>query len=184
MTGKIVVFGLATALALTGCDSGTVPGPAERRQVDTATQAIAINAVELRGEGLAVDAQTYPFATGQAEAEAALAKVLGQALRTWSNSECGAGPMDFSGYPGGLTLNYQDGVLVGWYLDAASEKVVPEGGVGIGAPGERVTSLPGFAPVEDSTLGEEFYSEAEGLGGFIEEGRVASLYAGTNCFFR
>lgn len=184
MTGKIVVFALAGALALTGCDRGTGPGPAERRQVDSGTQAIATSAVELRGEGLAAGAQTFPFASARAEVDAALAGILGPALRTWSNAECGAGPMEFSGYPGGLTLNFQDGALVGWHLDAASEKVLVESGLGIGAPGERVASMPGFALVEGSTLGEEFYSEAEGLGGFIEEGRVASLHAGVNCFFR
>lgn len=182
---------LAFALALAGCDSGDVPSPAERRQGGEAAQApLADNAVELRGEGLVAGAEAFYFAAGQREVEAGLERALGAPLRTGENRECGAGPMTFVDFAGGLTAHFQSERLVGWNWHlpqdgdrAASGTVRLAGDVQIGSPRAAATSAPGFSAIEGSTLGEEF-ALGNRIGGFIEGDAVSMLYAGTQCFFR
>lgn len=191
-SSRMYVLGaaLAATLALSACDSGGVPSPAERQQGETAAQPLAANQVELRGEGLAAGSEAFFFAAGQAEVEAALAKALGPALRTGSNAECGAGPITFTDFAGGLTAHFQEGRLVGWNWHLAQDGDRPGTGivklvgtVQLGAARDIAAAAPGFAPVEGSTLGEEF-ALGDNIGGFIEGDAVSMLYAGTQCFFR
>ncbi len=189
MNNGRVLLALVGALALVGCDSGAAPDAAASG--DAATQApVAANAVELRADGLAAGAESFFFAAGKAEVEAALAKALGPVLRSGENGECGAGPMTFTDYAGGLTAHFQDGKLVGWNWHlpqdgdrAASGTIGLAGTVQLGAPRAAIEAAAGFAKVEDSTLGEEFMI-SDTLGGFITGDRVEMLYAGTQCFFR
>ncbi|GMM93070.1 hypothetical protein [Qipengyuania sp. MTN3-11] len=112
---------------------------------------------------------------------------FGEPTGITTNEECGAGPMSFTEY-GPLTFNFQDGRLVGWYLEAGGELTTADG-VKPGTTSfadienERSANM-----VEDSMLVGEFsYAAADGgeIGGFVdEEGTVTSLYTGTNCFFR
>lgn len=182
---------LAGALVLAGCDSGTAPVPAETPE-SKAVEAtpLAANAVELRGEGLVAGAEAFYFAAGQTEVEAALAKALGPKLRSGENPECGAGPITFTDYAGGLTAHFQQGRLVGWNWhapqdgdDAGTGTITLAGNVRIGSARAVAEAAPGFAPVEDSTLGEEFML-GKAIGGFVEGDAVEMLYAGTQCFFR
>lgn len=184
------VLALASALVLAGCDSGEVPSPAEKLEGKTAEAGVAANAVELRSEGLAAGAEAFYFAAGQNEVESALAKSLGASLRSGENGECGAGPITFVDYAGGLTAHFQEGRLVGWNWHAPQDgdraqtgSVKLAGQVQVGSSRSLVESAPGFAKVEGSTLGEEF-ALGEKVGGFIEGDAVAMLYAGTQCFFR
>lgn len=184
------LLALAGALALAGCDSGEVPSPAERQQGSVPAGEVAANAVELRPEGLVAGPEAFYFAAGQKEVEAALAKALGAALRSGSNPECGAGPVSFTDFPGGLTVHFQEGRLVGWNWHLAQDGDTPASGtvklageVQVGAPRGVAQAAPGFAPVEGSTLGEEF-ALGEAIGGFITADKVEMLYAGTQCFFR
>jgi hypothetical protein len=181
---------LAGALVLAGCDSGAVPSPAERQQGATTGGDVAANAVELRPEGLAAGAEAFYFAAGQKEVETALAKALGAALRTGANNECGAGPVTFTDFPAGLTVHFQDGRLVGWNWHLAQDGDTPATGtvklageVQVGSARSVAEAAPGFAPVEGSTLGEEF-ALGQSVGGFIAADKVEMLYAGTQCFFR
>lgn len=181
---------MLAVLVLCGCDSGTVPSPAERQAAGVAAGETEAGVVELRSGGLAAGPEAFFFAAGQKEVEAALTRVLGASSGGGRNGECGAGPMDFTEFPGGLTAHFQDGRLVGWnWHDApdgaasASGTVRLAGEVQLGAPRESAAAVPGFAPVEGSTLGEEF-ALGDAVGGFVEDGRVAMLYAGTQCFFR
>jgi hypothetical protein len=190
MAMRGALLALAGALALAGCDSGDVPSPAERQQGEAASAPVAANAVELRGEGLTAGAEAFYFAAGKAEVEAALAKALGPALRSGENPECGAGPVSFTDYAGGLTAHFQEGRLVGWNWHlpqdgdaAATGTIALPGAVQIGVARAAVETAPGFAKVEGSTLGEEF-SLGDKIGGFITGDRVEMLYAGTQCFFR
>lgn len=187
---RLVLVALAGALALTGCDSGDVPSPAERQQGEPAQGAVAANAVELRGEGLVAGAEAFYFAAGQAEVETALAKALGASLRSGENRECGAGPITFTDYAGGLTAHFQEGRLVGWNWhapqdgDGPATGIVSLGGkVQLGSPRAEAEAASGFAMVEGSTLGEEF-ALGSNIGGFIKGDAVEMLYAGTQCFFR
>ncbi|MFN4019365.1 MAG: aspartate-semialdehyde dehydrogenase [Erythrobacter sp.] len=181
---------LAAALVLAGCDSGDVPSPAQRQQGGAPAGEVAANAVELRGEGLAAGAEAFYFAAGQKEVETALAKALGPLLRTGANAECGAGPVTFTDFPGGLTVHFQQGRMVGWNWHLAQDGDIPASGtvklageVQVGTARSVVEAAPGFAQVEGSTLGEEF-ALGEAVGGFIAGDTVEMLYAGTQCFFR
>lgn len=187
---RLALLTLATAFALAGCDSGEVPSPVERQQGEVTPQAVPANVVELRGEGLGAGPEAFFFAAGQTEVEAALAKALGAALRTGSLAECGAGPMTFVDFAGGLTAHFQDNRLVGWNWHLAQDGDLPGSGtirlageVQLGAARSIVLAAPGFALVEGSTLGEEF-ALGSNVGGFIESDKVEMLYAGTQCFFR
>ena len=187
---RLALLSLAGALVLAGCDSGAVPSPAERQQGAAPAGEVAANAVELRGEGLTAGSEAFYFAAGQKEVEAALAKALGAALRTGENSECGAGPVTFTDFPGGLTAHFQQGRLVGWNWHLAQDGDTPASGtvklageVQVGSARAVAEAAPGFAPVEGSTLGEEF-ALGSNIGGFIAADKVEMLYAGTQCFFR
>ena len=184
------LLALAGALALAGCDSGTVPSPAQRQAGEAMPAPIAANAVELRSEGLAAGSEAFFFAAGQKEVETALAKVLGPVLRTGANNECGAGPFTFTDFAGGLTVHFQEGRMVGWKWYLAQDGDTPPtgtvklaGDVQLGSPRSVAEAAPGFAMVEGSTLGEEF-ALGEAVGGFIKADKVEMLYAGTQCFFR
>lgn len=189
MNNGRALLALVGALALVGCDGGAAPDAAATG--DAQTQApVAANAVELRADGLTAGAESFFFAAGKAEVEAALAKALGPALRSGENGECGAGPMTFTDYAGGLTAHFQEGKLVGWNWHlpqdgdrAASGTIGLAGAVQLGAPRAAIEAVPGFAKVEGSTLGEEF-TLGEQFGGFITGDRVEMLFAGTQCFFR
>lgn len=189
---RVALVALVGALVLTGCDSGDVPSPAERQQGEgaQAQATVAANAVELRAEGLTAGAEAFYFAAGQAEVEAALAKALGDKLRSGENRECGAGPVTFVDYAGGLTAHFQQGRLVGWNWHAPQDGDAPASGtirlpgtVQLASPRAVAEAASGFAPVAGSTLGEEF-ALGQAIGGFIAGDKVEMLYAGTQCFFR
>jgi hypothetical protein len=180
----------ALALGLAGCDSGTVPSPAERQQGGEAEAPVAADVVELRGDGLTAGSEAFYFAAGQKEVETALAKALGAPLRSGDNPECGAGPVTFVDFAGGLTAHFQQGRLVGWNWHLAQDGDAPATGtvklpgeVQVGSARSMVEGAAGFAKVEASTLGEEF-ALGGNIGGFIAGDRVEMLYAGTQCFFR
>jgi hypothetical protein len=187
---RLALIALVGALALSGCDSGDVPSPAERQEGETAQAPLAANMVELRPQGLSTGAEAFYFASGQTEIEAALAKALGAPLRSGENAECGAGPITFTDFAGGLTAHFQDGRLVGWNWHLAQDGDTPPtgviklpGDVQVGSARSVVEAAPGFAKIEGSTLGEEFALGNE-IGGFIAGDKVEMLYAGTQCFFR
>ncbi|MFN3862882.1 MAG: aspartate-semialdehyde dehydrogenase [Erythrobacter sp.] len=184
------LLGLTAALVLAGCDSGEVPSPAQRQEGGAPAGAVAANAVELRPDGLVAGAEAFYFVAGQKEVETALAKALGVPLRSGANPECGAGPVTFTDFPGGLTVHFQQARLVGWNWHLAQDGDTPASGtvklvgaVQVGTARSVVKAAPGFAPVEGSTLGEEF-ALGEAVGGFITADKVEMLYAGTQCFFR
>lgn len=187
---RFALVTLAGAVLLAGCDSGEVPSPAERQQSEANAGAVEANAVELRAEGLTAGAESFYYAAGQKEVEGALAKVLGPVQRTGDNPECGAGPITFTDFPGGLTVHFQQGRLVGWNWHLMQDGDAPASGtvrlagkVQVGSPRADAEAVSGFSPIEGSTLGEEF-ALGNAIGGFIAADRVEMLYAGTQCFFR
>lgn len=187
---RMALVTLAGVVALAGCDSD-VPSPAERQQQgDAATAEVPAGTVELTGRGLSAGPESFYFAAGKTEVEAALARTLGKPLRSGTNQECGAGPMVFTDFAGGLTVHFQDDRLVGWNWHAPQDGDVDPvgtvrlaGTIQLGNPRSVVAAAPGFALVEGSTLGEEF-ALGEMIGGFIEGDAIGMLYAGTQCFFR
>ncbi len=178
------VFAAVAMLALAGCDSGEVPSPAE--QLEQPRPGIAVlpeGEVELRTDGLATGSEAFLFAAGQNEVIAALTQSLGAPAAIVENSECGAGPMQFAVFERGLTVNFQDGNMVGWNSSDATGDANVAGKIQVGTDQDQTETADGYAPIQDSTLGQEF-SLGPALGGFFEEGSVAMLYAGTQCFFR
>lgn len=166
-------------LALAACDSAQSPAPPEPVPVE-----IDADLVTVRVDGLTAGAEAFYFAAGQTEVEAALARTLGKPGDTGAMPECGAGPMEFASYSGGLTVNFQNGSLVGWNWTGGTAAIVFSDAIGIGTAKSEVEAMPGFTMIEGSTLGEEFALSEEGAFGFFEDGKVSMLYAGTQCFFR
>lgn len=159
--------------------------------------AAATLAVSLDGEGLRfVDKATgkaslLAFGVPRAQAETALANVAGKEDDRSTNEECGAGTMEFTRYDA-MTLNFQGGKFVGWFLgnENGAAAYSTMSGIGIGTTRAKAKEAVTIVDLEDSTLGEEF-SIGTGdkvIGGmFAEPGEAAkidALFAGTNCFFR
>ena len=181
---RAVVTGLS-ALALAACGGSDVPSPAERlsqSETGAVAEIIEPGKVLLRSEGLVAGPDAFFFAAGQNEVEAALTRALEVPGEVMDMPECGAGPMQSSSYPGGLTVNYRDGILVGWFVDETSENVEVEG-LAVGVTAADVEAISGFARIEGSTLGDEFMLGGA-MAGFIEDGAVSMIYSGTQCFFR
>lgn len=169
-------FLILGSLALAACESEAV-------QSEPGAAATAGQTIVLGGGGFSAGGKTIAFSAERSVTEEALSAVLGQPEACEENGECGAGPMQFTKYAGGLTANFQEDRLVGWFFDTANPKVALENGITVGTPRERIASSPQFMLIPESTLGEEF-ALGEAVGGFIEGDKVASLYAGVNCFFR
>lgn len=200
----------AVMLALAGCqqqrEDGSPSATANSQSTPTArpTPKVGSSAVAivppsqvrhaiLDARGLSIGrspatAQHFAFGTPRAIVEEAGDAWLGTAERS-SNDECGAGPMEFSRY-GGLTLNWLDGKLVGWFARPDPAVVTSDGIM----PGKLLRDLEvarSARLIEDSTLKGEFdYLAADGreIGGFASgsgrDATIESLYAGVNCFFR
>jgi hypothetical protein len=181
-------------LALAACDSGEVPSPADRQNAEVQgapAGEVDPGLVTVRGDGLTAGAQSFFFAAGENEVKTALTASLGQPLISGELAECGAGPMNFTNYPGGLAVNFQDGNLVGWTLhgpsessqEAQSANIEVSSDAAIGTPRAEIEAVPRFSVIEDSTLGEEFFISGQ-VAGFIEDDAVSMLYSGVQCFFR
>jgi hypothetical protein len=179
-----------TALALAGCDSGEVPNPAQADRTPPASS-VEENVVDLRVDGVAAGTEAFYFAAGRTEVEAALTRTLGTAMNSSSNAECGAGPVEFTDFPGGLAVHFQQGRLVGWNwrlpqdgdLQPQGTIRLSGGAVQLGSDRMAAVQTAGFARIDTSTLGEEF-ALGPSIGGFIENDAVSMLYAGTQCFMR
>ena len=190
--------GAAMLLLMTGCKpAAEAPTAPPMPEPAAAGPAAATTAVSLDGEGLRfVDRASgrtslLAFGAPRVGAEEALARVAGAAADRNSSSECGAGPMDFTRFDA-MTLNFQDGRFVGWFLGdepgAASYGTMT--GIGIGTTRAKAAASVTISPIEGSTLGEEF-TIGEGdtvISGIFSapggQGVVEVLFAGTNCLFR
>lgn len=183
------------ALALAGCDQ---VGSAPTSDVSKIDKSAGVSA-KRQGKAI-VDSQgvifdlpggktgEFTFGTPRGSIEPVAARVFG-APENSRNDECGAGPMEFARY-GPITLNFQDGELVGW-MAREGEGVLTSDSVMPGKPMRDLKIARSARMIENSTLDGEFeYLAADGrpIRGFVEgEGRdakIASLYAGQNCFFR
>ena len=121
--------------------------------------------------------------------EQAVVSRMGEPVSRLANQECGAGPMQFTSFAGGLTLNFQNGAFAGWALERSEEDkgFTTARGIGVGSQEAALKAAYAVERIEGSTLGDEFTS-AGGINGFLSDRgsgkQVESLYAGTNCFFR
>lgn len=199
---KIGVLAMVTLLAACKPAADKAPADAEPAAPPVPAAkadgpAAATTAISLDGEGLRfVDkasgkASLLAFGAPRAQAEDALGRVAGTLDDRSTNAECGAGAMEFTRYDA-MTLNFQDGKFVGWFLgnEPGAEIYSTMTGTGIGTTRAKAGEAVTLEAVADSTLGEEV-----ALGGgdnaigaiFAAPGdaaKIDALFAGTNCFFR
>jgi hypothetical protein len=183
------------ALTLAACGDATqepasapaTPPPAAETPVATPSPAPAgARAVALDPEGLRlVDRQsgsTAALAFGQPAEQvvASVSAAQGSApSERGTNSECGAGALDYATWSDGLTLWFQNGTFAGWAVNEAGPTLMS--GIGVGSSRADLEGAH-VIQVEESTLGTEFASA--GFYGILEAGRVSNLWAGVSCNFR
>jgi len=157
----------------------------------------ATTAISLDGEGLRfIDKNNgktslLAFGVPRAQAEEALARVAGTLDDRSTNEECGAGTMEFTRYDA-MTLNFQDGKFVGWFLgnEPGADLYSTMSGIAIGTTRAKAAESVKLVAIEDSTLGEEFTLGAgeNSVGGMFaapgDAAKIDALFAGMNCFFR
>jgi hypothetical protein len=174
------------ALTLAACGDATqepasapaTPPPAAETPAATPSPAPAgARAVALDPEGLRlVDRQS-----GSAEqVVASVSAAQGYApSERGTNSECGAGALDYATWSDGLTLWFQTGTFAGWAVNEAGPTLMS--GISVGSSRADLEGAH-VIQVEESTLGTEFASA--GFYGILEAGRVSNLWAGVSCNFR
>lgn len=200
-----ILLALALVASLAACKPAVERPAAAEDTVDAPPMpeakangpAAATTAVSLDAEGLRfVDKASgktslLAFGVPRAEAEEALARVDGKADDRSTNEECGAGPMEFTRFDA-MTLNFQDGKFVGWFLgnENGASQYSTMSGIAIGTTRAKAKQSVSIVDVPDSTLGEEF-SIGTGdhvMGGIFaepgEDAKIDALFAGANCFFR
>jgi len=171
---RILAFVLSAAV-LSAC---TVP-PTGGTSTPRAT--VSAGTVLLARSGLIVEDSRdslVTFGTQLSVVEARVTPILGPVLSRTSNSECGAGTISFTEFSD-ITLNSQNGELVGWTTDDTALRT--DAGIRVGS-GEAVVSAAYTTKFDQGSLGREF--EAEGFYGIIENGSVSTFWAGTTCNFR
>lgn len=181
------------ALALTACgkppasaEPAAAPAPPPRRA------APVVQGVQPRDTGLhmvvyAGDSDVK-FGQPMKAAVAAIDGMLGPGSKPQVNGECGAGPIAFVKWPGGLSGLFQDDRFVGWSIDNDSPKgtFVTDKAIGVGSTKAELLAAYPDTKIEESTLGQEFTTGGyDGiLSGKGADAKVETLWAGTSCVFR
>lgn len=166
--------------ALAACDSG-VPPPGQEPPRASAPQ-VAADQIELSPDGIAAGVESFYFAAGRREVEGAIESALGE---SGAASDCNGGSLATVAYPGGLAAHFEKEFLVGWRLEQAdqsplSQRIGVVGDVQTGDPAAQAREAEGFAAIENADPGEAF-ALGNRMGGVIEDGRVAAIYAGKQC---
>lgn len=193
LTGLLAACKPATDKAPADAEPAAPPVPAAKADGPAA----ATTAVSLDGAGLRfVDkasgrASLVAFGVPRADAEEALARVMGKESDRSSDAECGAGPMEFTRYDA-MTLNFQDGKFAGWFLgnEPGADQYSTMSGIAVGTSRAKAAASATIVMAEDSTLGEEFSigTGENAVGGMFaapgDDAKIDALFAGANCFFR
>ncbi len=152
------------------------------------TLALNGSGFQLVGSG-AEGSRSVTFGEDIDEATEAASLVLGQSEPPQVNSECGAGPIEFTSWENGLSLHAMDGELVGWSLRSHNTTGTPlstDKGIGIGRSRSDLEAAYSTT-VEQSTLGTEFATDGS-LYGILSsdapDATIEDMWAGTSCNFR
>lgn len=183
------------ALTLAACGEATeapasapppTPPATETPAAAPAPAPAGAHAVALDPEGLRlVDRQsgsTAALAFGQPAAQvvAAVSAAQGSAPSDrGTNSECGAGALDYATWSDGLMLWFQNGAFAGWAVNETGPTLMS--GVGVGSSRADLEGAH-VIEVQESTLGTEF--NFGGVSGILEDSRISNLWAGVSCNFR
>ncbi|MDO9473815.1 MAG: hypothetical protein Q7J28_12225 [Caulobacter sp.] len=127
------------------------------------------------------------FGLPKAQVAAIVTNVAGAPTPESTNSECGAGPVQFIAWPDGLTLLFQEDRFVGWSVDKdAAGKQSTMSGVGVGSTRADLAAAYSGVQVSETSLGQEF--RAGGLYGVLDgadtTAKIEVMWAGTSCVFR
>ncbi len=151
----------------------------------------AATLIALDGDGLMLvdsSGSTRAVAFGASEAVVlrAATAAFGEPRDRSSNQECGAGPLEFVSFDGGLLVSLQRGKFVGWTVRRTSGRG-PSTMSGIGLGSTRAELEAAYAAkVATSSLGVEF--SAGGLSGVLASkastAPITDLWAGANCIAR
>lgn len=160
-------------------EAAAAPAPADRPK-------LAVEAEGLRlFVGAGGSARALPFGMAREQVLAPLESYRGPA-DGGTNTECGAGALDYAVWADGLTLYFQEGRFVGWALDQRAEGAhSTASGIGPGST-RRELEAAYDAKVEQSSLGTEFSAgDMFGvLNGTGPTASVTSMWAGVSCVFR
>jgi len=196
LTRLIPAFALALGLA--ACDKPAQPPAAPQAPAATAAPAApvapAAPLVALDQEGLRLVAATgstvlVAFDQPTDTTVSALAGALGAPRSRSTNSECGAGPIDFVEWSNGLSALFQNDKFVGWSLGGHGASGVPLttlDGVGVGSSRAELKAALPATTVEETTLGQEFTAGAYSgiLSGPGADAKIETIWAGVSCVFR
>ena len=172
---------------------GTVAAEAEmaRLSATPSTPQIALDGDGLRLVSASGSTRALAFGAAESDVLSAATAAFGASTDRSTNQECGAGPLEFVSFQGGLLVNVQRGTFVGWTVRRAG---------GPGATGTRLTTMSGIGlgstradlesayatKVAPSSLGVEF--SAGGLSGILtskaDTASITDLWAGVNCIAR
>lgn len=135
--------------------------------------------LDAQGIQPSVSALRIDFGRAQVGVIDTVTRILGSGpTQIATNTECGAGSVTAASWRDGLTLNFQDGMFVGW-VNADPDLPVAGGFV----PGMSRLSMPPVS-FQVTSLGTEF-GRGDVLGLLTEgDAAIAMLWAGTTCFFR
>ncbi len=127
-----------------------------------------------------------PISFGMPQAQVLAALEFRGPPGTGTNTECGAGALQYANWPDGLGLYFQDDKFAGWHADERGQSALPTAS-GIG-PGSTRAELDAAyaATVSQTTLGTEF--AAGKIFGLLDgKGRAAkiiNMWGGVSCNFR
>ncbi|MBX7496348.1 hypothetical protein K3172_10830 [Qipengyuania sp. 6B39] len=186
MMHRTILFALPLALAACGQPEAAsdpeaaVPSAGTPRQITQARMTVDANGF------VGKDGSAVRFGVTSEEADAKAREIFPEGPIKSSQTECGAGPMEFSKF-GPLDLAFLDGKFAGWFL-RKGDGIVTTDGI---APGvTTLDALKGERQVQelDTTLEGEFqYTTADygTITGFADDsGNITALQAGVSCFFR
>lgn len=132
-------------------------------------------------------ARPLAFGIKQNDLLASLERVRGAAAQG-TNSDCGAGPVQYANWADGLSIVFQDGRFAGWGLDGrAAGAIATADGIGPGATRAQLDDAIGPpVQVRQSSLGTEFSAGAYHglLDGPGATARITDMWAGVSCVAR
>lgn len=192
-------FAAVLVLGLAACSppaSDTPAAPVDAAAPQSSEPAPAVTgkaAVALDPGGLMIviadtgSTRMLDFGLPQAQVIEIVTNVAGAPRPVTTNTECGAGPMQFAEFPGGLTLLFQDDKLAGWSVGPGSVgKQSTMSGIGVGSTRSDLVAAYNGVTVSETSLGQEF--SAGGLYGVLDgpgaTAKIEVMWAGTSCVFR
>lgn len=176
------------ALALAACGGNDVPPPGQE-ELRPSRPVVEEGSIVLRSDGITVGAESFSFAAGQTELESALTGALGGAGTINLMEGCSDGVIEAHNRAM-LDVHYRDGIFVGWSSRHPRGDRLPGGGtvdfagdIAVGIPRAALEEVRGLVFTGETRFGEEF-AASDSVGGFVENGRVARVYAGMQCIAR